>query len=657
VQKVDVWGTTTTTVYGLDATSGVATTEITVTSASGAYTLTDTAVTNSDGTLASRTRVDSSGTATLTESYNTDGTPASLSMSFNGTPIVTQTFGYDATTGSPTTVTYSQNGSTIASDQVTYSPNSTRALSDVITVGSDTYTFDYTYNGAGWLDGASLASSNASVSGSWDYTFTADGSAQAGENPNAYLNGNITQKTSTVNGTSTTVDYHYDYNDKLTRTTDPAIGSNLVYDSFGRMTTVGSDTITYNSYGAPITVSDGSNTVAYTRLASLGIIEKATTTSSGTSTIRYSAGGLVLDTSNNPINQTTNFGPVTATFAISGGSTQFQLNTLSGHRLLTMSSSGTLTSSSPVLFDPYGGQIQPALGTTPDGSVPNYAWMAGAAQESEDVALPYVMMGARVYLPTLGLFSSPDPQPTGGLTPYNYAVSDPINNLDPDGLSWKSFTHWMRQIFWKDSLKWSFGSHEPAWHYAVTAIVLAIIVIAVCYFACAAVMASTASAAPTTLTTTAVLPTDIVDVTSVESGVSPLVENLDAGGDLSGSAADAAPKTGPYDEIIDPLQEKPTGIGQSDPNAGYFDDPTPDSDDSDDDDDDDDPFGARKLARDVEQNRFNMSGQLQGRFWQMTGKPIPANPYSALTTSGTTGANVNAFNAGFYQGYAAAMPK
>jgi len=299
----------------------------------------------------------------------------------------------------------------------------------------------------------------------------------------------------TLDGESTTVDYHYDYNDRLTRSTDPDIGDQVEADSWGNITTLGDDTIGYNSRNAPISIADSASTVSYTRLIDQQIVAKETVTAGATASIRYSQQGLILDTSNNVLLQVGNYGPATATFSVSTGTTSYQLTTLRGHQLLSLDSSGTATSTTPTLYDPYGVQLQPTAPTAPSTDAPTYGFEAAALVETEELAVPAVMMGARVYVPSIGLFTSQDPKPGGSLSSYNYANSDPINFSDPTGESAKTtraFDHWWSHNFvnfWtKDIPKgwdWAFGPGEAWWHRAVgvvAIVVLVIVVVAVVYF-------------------------------------------------------------------------------------------------------------------------------------------------------------------------------
>ncbi len=497
VSSTDAWGTTTVNDYRVDPTTGVRTTIATTTTAAG-FTLTQTTTVNADGTIAEVTRADGSTTIAAAYAYNADATIDMVTISTldetgGSTEIVTETRSYQPTTGIHIGSTWTRGATTIAADQLTDAPNALRVLGETLTVDGVTYTWDYTYGGLSRLTDAELTSSDNSVAGTWSYAFVSDTGAEDGENPDAHLNGNITSKTVTANGgPADTVEYHYDFADRLTRTTDPQLAG-LIYDDFGNLTRVGANTITYNTTNAPVRVTDGTTTVAYTRLIDYSILERSTTTGSDDPvTTRYSHNGIILDPAGQTLLQIHQFGPVTVTTPNTPDiDTSYQINTLRGNRLLTLDATGTPTSTTPSMFDPYGNPITaPSTGNAGNPSVPDYAWRAVNDAETETLELPYVMMGARVYLPELGRFTSPDPRPGVSGSEYSYARSDPINYHDPDGFSpkaFRAFGHWFDDAFsnlWKHDLKKPFSQmgtwiHDNAGVIAVTAILVTLIVISV----------------------------------------------------------------------------------------------------------------------------------------------------------------------------------
>ena len=434
VSATDPWGTTTTTDHGVDPSTGVRTISSTTTTRAG-FSVTQAAVVNPDGTTRELTRRDGTATLTAAYTYNDDSTVDTVTITNDATEIVTETRSYHPTTGAHTGSTWTRGLVTTADNQLTDAPNAMRVLGETISTGGVTYTWAYTYGGLSRLTGAKLSSTDSTISGTWAYAFTEDTAAESGENPDAHLNGNISSKTTTLNGgPAKTVDYHYDYADRLTRSTDPVL-QGLDYDSFGNLTGIGANTITYNTTNAPIRATDGTTTVAYTRLLSYPIIEKTTTIGNEpATTIRYSHNGLILNPAGDALTQIHQFGPVTITTPATdpATTTTYQLNTLLGNRMLTLDHTGTPTSSTPDLFDPYGNPITTPNPNTAD--TPDYAWHAAVNAETESLTLPYVMMGARIYIPELGRFTSPDPIPGASNSEYTYARSDPINYHDPNGL-------------------------------------------------------------------------------------------------------------------------------------------------------------------------------------------------------------------------------
>jgi RHS repeat-associated protein len=71
-----------------------------------------------------------------------------------------------------------------------------------------------------------------------------------------------------------------------------------------------------------------------------------------------------------------------------------------------------------------------------DGSAPardaRYGWLGGK-QRSADALGSVLLMGARLYAPSIGRFLSVDPVPGGNATAYDYCSGDPVNCTDLDG--------------------------------------------------------------------------------------------------------------------------------------------------------------------------------------------------------------------------------
>ncbi|MGY1843129.1 polymorphic toxin-type HINT domain-containing protein [Modestobacter sp. SYSU DS0875] len=83
-----------------------------------------------------------------------------------------------------------------------------------------------------------------------------------------------------------------------------------------------------------------------------------------------------------------------------------------------------------------------------DGSAPGregrYGWLGGA-QRSADALAGVILMGVRLYDPGTGRFWSPDPEPGGNATAYDYCSADPVNCTDLDG-RWSFFKKMLKKV-------------------------------------------------------------------------------------------------------------------------------------------------------------------------------------------------------------------
>jgi len=73
----------------------------------------------------------------------------------------------------------------------------------------------------------------------------------------------------------------------------------------------------------------------------------------------------------------------------------------------------------------------PRAGTPTPTDPGRYNWLGGEQRATDASGL--VLMGARLYNPMTGQFTSPDPVPAGSATAYDYAYGDPVNITDLDG--------------------------------------------------------------------------------------------------------------------------------------------------------------------------------------------------------------------------------
>jgi RHS repeat-associated protein len=373
------------------------------------------------------------------------------------------------------------NGSTVG-DTVT------RTVSgDIINGTENGVSKSYSYDNANRLLSATLGTNT------FAYDYSAPTSAQCSQssaNLNANKDGNRT-KSIINNGTAAT--YCYDQADRLIGSSDTTIGT-PIYDAHGNITQVGTPgVLTTNFYydssdrnsdiaqtATTNTTSSSKNALGQTTTINSNIVETKKSSyardAQGRIASRTTAGNTITTTKTTPpvgsptTKSTTTLAPTVVSnygFTGSGDTPDFITDSTSavvekyiqlpGNVLLTLrpketdankkavyslpnihgdvfattSATGALLST--YLSGPFGekiaGQVNPA-NTLASAS---YAYVGQHEKLTEtNFALAPIQMGARVYLPSIGRFTSVDPVQGGTDNNYSYVV-DPVNDFDLEG--------------------------------------------------------------------------------------------------------------------------------------------------------------------------------------------------------------------------------
>lgn len=275
-------------------------------------------------------------------------------------------------------------------------------------------------------------------------------------------NGNRTSLTTTLNGTQTAErTWSYDAADRV------GVGSGYVYDGLGRQTTI-------PAADAPQTTTAAAGTGAIT----LGYYDddsaRTITRNGQTTTIGLDPAGRRLnlvgsgtdtstevkhytDDSDNPSwsvrNQGTNETTTRYESTIGGdlaltiteNNVELAISNPHGDTVATLALTGDKAGtgiSSWAQYDEYGNQLTNPVNT----GTTTYGWH-GADQRALDTS-GLILMGARLYNPTTGLFTTRDPVDGGNTTTYAYP-QDPIGSNDITGLwkwDWGAFSRGVAKV-------------------------------------------------------------------------------------------------------------------------------------------------------------------------------------------------------------------
>ena len=222
---------------------------------------------------------------------------------------------------------------------------------------------------------------------------------------------------------------------------DRLSGTGTTYDSWGRITELpaadaggSAMTMEYFANAAARSQTQGTRTITWS-LDPGSRVRQWTDSATGVTRVNHYA-----DPGDSP-----------SWIAENGSVTQWTRNItgFDGGLVATVAATTTTATTTYQVVDLHGDVVataSPAATTEPDGgygdadefgisrsgTAPRYGWLGGK-QRSGDALGGTVLMGARVYSPTLGRFVQTDPVQGGSANAYDYANQDPNNTFDLDG--------------------------------------------------------------------------------------------------------------------------------------------------------------------------------------------------------------------------------
>jgi RHS repeat-associated core domain len=374
------------------------------------------------------------------------------------------TAGYNATSGDLDVAVYPSPGANSTYGAFTRDPAG-RTQQVTWVFGNGAVTDAVTYSQAGKITTESSTDSGASAQNS-AYLYDAVGRLTIGVVPGHWLGykfdttntcganlaaGQNSNRTSLTDSAGPTVNYCYDNGDRLTSTTDAAVGT-PAYDTHGRTTTIGSGanlmTFKYDAADRHTETDLGTGATMNVKYTYDNADRLLTRSTGSGSTLQNCYGYTGPGDSPDLVTGTTSgacstqvvehaiplIGGTMLTLRTSGSVWSYR--NIHGDVMATTDGAGTKVGNT-FLYDPFGQPLS-ASPAGPDNAAGtlDYGWLGQNQRGTESgVALPVpvVEMGARIYLPKTGRFLEIDPVVGGSCNDYDYTCGDPVNGSDLTG--------------------------------------------------------------------------------------------------------------------------------------------------------------------------------------------------------------------------------
>ena len=299
----------------------------------------------------------------------------------------------------------------------------------------------YGYDAAGRLTSATIGANT------YSYNYGTPTACTGNYNPNAGKNTDITSKT--VNGATTT--FCYDYADRLVSSSDITLTDDT-YDAHGNLTEIGNFSdhrnlqFSYDESDRTTLIrqySGGDFNIQYYRDVDDRITYRGFTGSGQPSSDTYF--GYTDDSSSPSFLLNTSTAVIEKYLQLPGGmemtvrpsatpaaaQVTYSASNIHGDIFATADANGNQTGT--FTYDPYGkltSSTSPANITGKD----SFSWAGQSSKISEQyLYTPTIELGARIYLPTVGRFTTEDPVEGGCANNYSYTFGDPINSSDLTG--------------------------------------------------------------------------------------------------------------------------------------------------------------------------------------------------------------------------------